>query len=135
MGGFDLCDRSPVVGSEFVRLGALVMDAPVFAEREGADAKVECGIGSVEEPDPIAPFRSTAAECGVRRCPSTISRAEDVSVIECEGGLAAMIDAVDSVAHEEDSAPAWERSRDVAFVEMTSDSLREARLGLKESAS
>jgi len=81
------------------------------------------------------PFRSTAAECGVLRCPSTIPGAEDVSVVECEGGLAAMIDAVDSVVHEEDVASAWERSRDVAFVDMNSDSLMGARLGLEESAS
>jgi len=135
MGGFGLCVRSTLAGLELVRLGALIMIAPVSAGRERGAVGVECGIGPAEEPDLIVPFRSTAADCGVLRCPSTISGAEDVSVIECEGGLAAIIDAIDSVVHEEDSAPAWERSRDVAFVEMTADSLTGARLGLEESAS
>ena len=69
-----------------MRLGALVMDEPVFAGRERGGAGVECGIGPADEPDPIASFRSTAAECGVRRCPS----AEDVSVAVCGGVTSAM---------------------------------------------
>ena len=86
VGGFGFCVRSTLDGFELVRLGALIMDAPVFAERERGGAGVECGIGPADEPDPSASFRSTAAECGVRRCPS----AEDISVAVWRGVTSAM---------------------------------------------
>jgi hypothetical protein len=83
VGGFV---QARLAGFELVRLGALIMDAPVFAGRERGGAGVECGIGPADEPDPGASFRSTAAECGVRRCPS----AEDVSVAVWRGVTSAM---------------------------------------------
>jgi hypothetical protein len=84
--GFGFCVQARLEGFELVRLGALVMDESVFAERERGGAGVECGIGPADEPDPSASFRSRAAECGVRRCPS----AEDVSVAVWRGVTSAM---------------------------------------------
>jgi hypothetical protein len=86
VGGFGFCVQARLEGFEIVRIGALIMDAPVFAERERGGAGVECGIGPADEPDPSASFRSTAAECGVRRCPS----AEDISVAVWSGFSSAM---------------------------------------------
>jgi hypothetical protein len=84
--GFGSCAQARLAGFELLRLGALVMEESVFAGRDRGGVGVECGIGPADEPDPGASFRSTAAECGVRRCPS----AEDVSVAVWRGVTSAM---------------------------------------------
>jgi hypothetical protein len=95
-----------------------VLSLVVPAVRLSVGAGIECGIGPADGRDPSARCRSTAADCGVRRCPSTISEVEDVSVTVCEGGLVGMIVVIVSMGLEEEMSPVGGRFGDFASDEM-----------------